>query len=97
LAVEEHFYLVLSVFIFMVVRYQSIGKKRFMIIFLSSLIVLSFAMRYYVSYPHRHDAIFGFVQTHLRADGILMLCILQKNILILNQKSPVLYFSLLLY
>jgi len=72
LAVEEHFYLALSVFIFMVVKYQSIGKKRFMIVFLSSLIVLSFAMRYYVSYPHRHDAIFGFVQTHLRADGILI-------------------------
>jgi len=29
-------------------------------------------MRYSVSYPHRNDAVFGFVQTHLRADGILV-------------------------
>jgi len=72
LAVEEHFYLALSVFIFLVVKYKSIDKKSFIIIFLSSLIVLSFVMRYYVSYPHRNDAIFGFVETHLRADGILI-------------------------
>jgi len=72
LAVEEHFYLALSVFIFLVVKYQSIGKKNFIIVFLTSLIVLSFAMRYYVSYPHRNNAVFGFVQTHLRADGILI-------------------------
>ncbi len=72
LAVEEHFYLVLSAFIFIAFKFGAIGKKNFMIAFLSSLIVLSFAMRFYVSYPHRDDAIFGFVQTHLRADGILI-------------------------
>jgi peptidoglycan/LPS O-acetylase OafA/YrhL len=28
-------------------------------------------MRLYVSYPHRNDDVFAFMQTHLRSDGIL--------------------------
>ena len=72
LAVEEHFYLSLSVLVFLVVKYKWIHKKYFMVSFLTFLIILSFAMRYYVSYPHRNDAMFGFVQSHLRADGILI-------------------------
>jgi peptidoglycan/LPS O-acetylase OafA/YrhL len=72
LAVEEHFYLVLAVFIWLSVKYRFLKSKSFVIPFLVALIILSFFLRWQVSYPHRNDAIFGFVQTHLRADGILI-------------------------
>ncbi|OYT17083.1 MAG: hypothetical protein B7C24_04400 [Bacteroidetes bacterium 4572_77] len=72
LAVEEHFYLVLSVMVFFLVKYKAISKKAYVIGFLLFLVLLSFLLRYSVSYEHKHDAIFGFVQTHLRADGIII-------------------------
>ncbi len=72
LAVEEHFYIVLSVFVFVMVRFQMIKRKAFNICLLVGLIILSFLLRYYVSFPHRLEANFGFVQSHLRSDGIII-------------------------
>jgi peptidoglycan/LPS O-acetylase OafA/YrhL len=72
LAVEEHFYILLSVLVFLAVKYKNLGKTTRVITFLAALIVLSFAMRTWISWPHRNDASFGFVQSHLRADGIII-------------------------
>ncbi|RUA06837.1 MAG: hypothetical protein DSY38_03685 [Fusobacteria bacterium] len=60
----------MAVFIWLSVKYRFLKSKSFIIPFLVALIILSFFLRWQVSYPHKDDAIFGFVQTHLRADGI---------------------------
>jgi len=70
LAVEEHFYLVFSMTLFLVIKKQYLEKRHFIIGSLVLLLVLSFAMRFYHSYPNRND-VFGFMQTHLRSDGII--------------------------
>ncbi len=72
LAVEEHFYLLLALFIWISLKYRFLKSKSTVISFLIGLIVLSFFLRWQVSFPHRNDDMFGFVQTHLRADGILV-------------------------
>jgi len=72
LAVEEHFYLTFSILMFILSRRGFVLKTRFIISSLIFLLILSFLMRFYVSYPHRHEESFGFIQSHLRSDGIIM-------------------------
>ena len=72
LAVEEHFYLTLALFSFIAYKTRTLAKKQLVISTLIALIVLSFCMRYYVSYPHRNEPFFSFMATHLRSDGILI-------------------------
>ena len=72
LAVEEHFYLALALFSFIAYKTRTLGKKQLDISTLIALIILSFCMRFYVSYPHRNEPFFSFMQTHLRSDGILI-------------------------
>lgn len=72
LAVEEHFYLSLALFSFIAYKTRTLDRKKMVIPVLIGLIILSFCMRLYVSYPHRNEAFFSFMQTHLRSDGILI-------------------------
>lgn len=72
LAVEEHFYLALALFSFIAYKTRSLDRKKMVIPVLISMIILSFCMRFYVSYPHRDEPFFSFMATHLRSDGILI-------------------------
>ena len=71
LAVEEHFYLFISFTALFLSKKHLLRKKNILISSLLLLLVLSFMMRFYVSYPHRYDDFYGFTQTHLRFDGII--------------------------
>ena len=71
LAVEEHFYLLFSITVLLLSRKEFLGKRGFIISSLIFLLLLSFLMRFNVSYPHRDDNSYGFVKTHLRSDGII--------------------------
>ena len=72
LAVEEHFYLAIALFSFIAYKTRTLDRKKLVIPALIILIILSFCMRFYVSYPHRNEPFFSFMQTHLRSDGILI-------------------------
>ena len=71
LAVEEHFYICMAIFIFISVKWKLLRKKNGIIFFLLALLVLSFNMRLNLSNFHRHEN-FGFMETHLRSDGIVI-------------------------
>jgi len=71
LAVEEQFYIIFSLIMLCLTSKHLLKKKYLVITSLITLLVLSFIMRLYVSYPHRNDDVFAFMQTHLRSDGIL--------------------------
>lgn len=72
LAVEEHFYLALALLIPLGIATHRLEKRPFMILFFIAVLALTFCMRFYVSYPHRHDDFFPFGATHLRMDGIVV-------------------------
>lgn len=72
LAIEEHFYLIFSITLYFVTSRQILEKRKIIIGLLVLLLILSFSMRFQISYPHRNDESFGFMQTHLRSDGILL-------------------------
>ncbi len=72
LAVEEHFYLAIALLSFIAYKTKTLDKQKLVIPVLISLIILSFCMRFYVSYPHRNEPFFSFMATHLRSDGILI-------------------------
>jgi len=71
LAVEEHFYFALAFFMFISVRFNLLEKKKGIILFFIFLLLLTFNMRFNISNFHRHEN-FGFMETHLRADGIII-------------------------
>lgn len=71
LAVEEHFYLALAFLIPLSIRTNKLEKVNFMLTVLFSILLISFLMRLYISYPHQHD-FFSFYATHLRMDGIVV-------------------------
>ncbi|MCF8370237.1 MAG: acyltransferase [Bacteroidales bacterium] len=72
LAVEEHFYLGLALLVFIAIKSKVLTNRKLIISFLVVLLTSTFLMRLYVSYPHRHEESFSFVQTHLRSDGIII-------------------------
>jgi len=72
LSVEEHFYILFSISAFILSRKNLLRKNKVIISFLLLLFLLSFLMRFYISYPHKNDNSFGFIQTHLRSDGIII-------------------------
>lgn len=72
LAIEEHFYIGLAIFIFIIIKTKLIEKKGFIGYFMVSMLILSFLMRFYISYPHSEEPFFPFAGTHLRMDGILV-------------------------
>ncbi len=71
LAVEEHFYLLFAITVLILSQKNFLQKKELMISSLILLLIVSFLMRFYVSYPHRTE-FYGFVKTHLRSDGIIL-------------------------
>lgn len=72
LAVEEHFYISFAIIMFFLSNKKLLYHKSGFIKTVLFLLVLSFLMRLQTSYPHRHEAFYSFMKTHLRADGILM-------------------------
>lgn len=71
LAVEEHFYFLLAIIIFIAIKRRLNMKGHFLPILFSCLIVLSLVLRIiyvYRVYSVNHDAFF---YTHLRIDGLL--------------------------
>jgi peptidoglycan/LPS O-acetylase OafA/YrhL len=72
LAVEEHFYLGLAILVFIAIKSKVLPNQKLIISFLLILLTSTFLMRLYVSYPHRHEQSFSFVETHLRSDGIII-------------------------
>lgn len=72
LAVEEHFYFTLAFLIFIGVRFRWLRSVGWILYFFSFLFVLSFCLRWAYVYPHKTSEFLGFLQTHLRADGIIV-------------------------
>ena len=72
LAVEEHFYILLAIYVFTIIKFNLVNRRTFNILFLTGLILFSFLLRHYVSYPHKLETSYGFVQSHLRSDGIMI-------------------------
>jgi len=72
LAVEEHFYIGLAILMAICLKYKMIENVKFMISFLILWLVITFCMRFYISYQNTDQEIFTFTQTHLRIDGILV-------------------------
>lgn len=72
LAIEEHFYLLLSFFVFIVLSVNSLENRRLMISMLVSSIILVIAMRMQYIYAHRNDPYLAIFYTHLRMDGLLL-------------------------
>lgn len=71
IAVEEHFYLLLSIFAYFTIKYKTLGKQKVMLTSFLMVFVLTFLLRLKLSLQHQDDALFGILQTHLRLDGIL--------------------------
>lgn len=72
LAIEEHFYLLLSLFVFIVLSVNSLENRRLMISMLVASILLVIAMRLQYIYAHRNDPYLAIFYTHLRMDGLLL-------------------------
>ncbi len=72
LAVEEQFYLVFAGIVALLLWKKGLENKRGMIGSLVFLLILTFVMRFIVSYKHRDEEVFTFMRTHLRWDGILV-------------------------
>lgn len=62
LAVEEHFYIILAIFTFIVLKTKVVAQKKHTILLLSALLVISFILRLYVSSQHRNEEFFSFTQ-----------------------------------
>ena len=72
LAIEEHFYILLSVFILASVHYKWILNKRLMIGFFGLSILLVFLLRSQYVVLHIQEPSMHFFKTHLRIDGLLI-------------------------
>lgn len=72
LAIEEHFYLLLSIFVFVVLSLKSLENRKLMITMLVLSIILVIAMRLQYIYVHRNDPYLAIFYTHLRMDGLLL-------------------------
>lgn len=71
LAVEEHFYVIFSLLLFLIIKRRHLENQRLMIFGMIVLLVLSFFFRFQASEAHRTEEFFGFVKSHLRSDGII--------------------------
>jgi peptidoglycan/LPS O-acetylase OafA/YrhL len=72
LAIEEHFYILLSLFILRAVHKKWVLNKRLMITIISISILLVFVLRLHYVYTYFHETSMLFFQTHLRMDGLLI-------------------------
>lgn len=103
LAVEEHFYIAFSSTLFFLTKGQFIDKKKQFITAMIGLLIISFLLRFQVSYAHKEDVYYSFMKTHLRADGILIGILLSYlyhftdwTNKLLNKKWSVCFISFLL-
>ena len=71
LALEEHFYLFLSLFVLCVIKLKQLENKKAIINFLAAAIALItvFRLAFVIQLDGRHEAFFA---THLRGDGLFM-------------------------
>lgn len=72
LAIEEHFYILLSLFIWLAIKFGWLGKQRLMISILIGSIVLVGLMRLQYVYVRRDKDFVPLFYTHLRMDGLLL-------------------------
>lgn len=72
LAIEEHFYILLSVFILASVHYKWILNKRLMIAFFGLSVLFVFLLRLQYVIIHIQEPSMHFFKTHLRIDGLLI-------------------------
>lgn len=72
LAVEEHFYLTVTLLTYPMAKYKLTLEKRNSIFLLAGLLIVCLLLRTVHSYPHRHESVFAFTDSHLRCDGILV-------------------------
>jgi len=71
LAIEEHFYILLSLLIFLAIRFGWMPNRKAIISFLIAAIVLIFTLRFIHCLPIGKPRA-AFFATHLRADGLFM-------------------------
>ena len=72
LAVEEHFYIVTGLIVWLILISKLRISTKSALIYLSLTLVFCFGLRFLESYPHREEAFHTFLQSHLRADGIVV-------------------------
>jgi len=72
LAIEEHFYLLLSLFIFIMFSARNLNNKRLMTTSLIVGIVLVVLLRLLFVYTNSQDPYIPIFYTHLRMDGLLL-------------------------
>lgn len=72
LAVEEHFYILLAVLMYIGLKTGAINKIKFTLLCITGILLLSIFLRCYSSWIHRNDEFYSFTATHLRMDGILI-------------------------
>jgi peptidoglycan/LPS O-acetylase OafA/YrhL len=72
LAIEEHFYILLSVFVLFAVNRKWILNKWLMVAVLSGSVLIVFLLRLQYVNSHFQDSAMHFFQTHLRMDGLLI-------------------------
>ncbi|HOP13002.1 MAG TPA: acyltransferase [Lentimicrobium sp.] len=72
LAIEEHFYLLLSLFVFLMLRAKWLDNRRLMTGLLISSILLVTLLRMHYFFVHRHEPYLEIYYTHLRMDGLLL-------------------------
>ena len=71
-AVEEHFYFGLSLLAFLSLRFHKLQNTKLVLSSLFFAYLLTFLMRFYVSWQNKDETLFGIMQTHLRIDGIIL-------------------------
>jgi peptidoglycan/LPS O-acetylase OafA/YrhL len=71
LAVEEHFYIGLAVFIFFAIKTNMIEKRNYVIAFFIAIYITSLLMRIFALNDLHHDERF-LTYTHIRIDGIII-------------------------
>lgn len=71
LSVEEHFYFILALFIFLSVKFKWLGNIKFMVTAIVGFILLIVAFRLQFCLKH-YDNPQPFFGTHMRADGLFM-------------------------
>ncbi len=72
LAIEEHFYILVSLFILLAVYKKWIPNRKLMISSLLAAIILVFTMRFQYVFARINEPSIHFFKTHLRMDGLLI-------------------------
>ena len=72
LAVEEHFYLIIALMIYLVIKFKLIRRKRLMTGMFTGIILLTIILRYNHVMMSTDQASAPFFYTHLRIDGLFM-------------------------